>query len=268
LYGAVLEARKRFPGATIEILYAGCGPFAPLAIALTARFSSTEIQFTLLDVHQRSLDAARRIFHVLGKSAFVREYLQADATSYKHTAPHVIHVVVVEAMQKALAKEPQVAITINLAPQLCPGGIFIPERITVDCYLCDPAKEFAAFVPDVNAAASLSAGAERRVRINLGPVLELTADNCNDLVTVATSDGQGAASLIPAVLEISEEVDSQFCLMLSTAITVFDSIVLEEYESGLTCPEFLFGAGTMHKGKRIELAYHLGDKPGFKYRSL
>ena len=266
LSGAVLEAQKRFPGATIEILYPGCGPFAPLAIALTARFSSTEIQFTLLDVHQRSLDAAHRIFHALGKSAFVRDYLQGDATSYQHAASHVIHVVVVEAMQRALEKEPQVAITMNLVPQLCPGGIFIPESITIHCYLCDPAKEFAAFVPDLNAAASLSARGGRR--IYLGPVLELTAGNCTELLTVATSDAPGPASLVPKVLKISEEVDSQFCLMLSTAVTVFDSIVLDESESGLTCPEFLFGAGKMQKGKRIELAYHLGGKPGFKYRSL
>lgn len=134
LHAAVLEARKRFPGATIEILYAGCGPFAPLALPLTSRFTPAEIQFTLLDVHRRSLDAARSIFQALGKSAFVRDYIQCDAASYQNVAPQVIHIVMVEAMQAALEREPQAAITMNLAPQLCRGGIFLPERITIDCY--------------------------------------------------------------------------------------------------------------------------------------
>lgn len=124
LHAAILEAQKRFPDAAIEILYAGCGPFAPLAVPLTTRFSPAEIRFTLLDVHKRSLDAARRIFQALGKGAFVRDYIQCDAASYKHDAPHVIHVVAAEAMQASLGREPQVAITMNLAPQLCRGGDF------------------------------------------------------------------------------------------------------------------------------------------------
>jgi hypothetical protein len=70
---------------------------------------------------------------------FSKEEIEAMETE-QAKAPHL------RVLQKALAKEPQVAVTINLGPQLCPGGIFIPERIIVGCYLCDPAKEFAAFV--------------------------------------------------------------------------------------------------------------------------
>lgn len=128
LYAAILEARERFPNVTIEILYAGCGPFAPLAIPLTSRFSSAEIKFTLLDIHKRSLDAARRIFQALGKSAFVRDYIQCDAASYKNDAPQVIHVVLVEAMQAVLEREPQVAITMNLAPSSAREGFSFRKK--------------------------------------------------------------------------------------------------------------------------------------------
>ena len=268
LYAAILESQKRFPNAAIEILYAGCGPFAPLAIPLTTRFSSAEIKFTLLDVHQRSLEAARCIFQAFGKSAFVRDYIQCDAASYKNDASHVIHVVVVETMQAALEKEAQVAITMNLAPQLCPGGIFLPERITINCYLCDLTKELPALPAGADAANSLSGDGRGRARINLGRVLELTAGSCRNLLETRNSDGHGRAPLTRKLLNVSENVDGEFYLMLLTAITVFDSIALDDYESGLTCPRILYDVGKMHGGKVIEFEYHLGDKPGFKYRSL
>jgi hypothetical protein len=172
-------------------------------------------------------------------------------------------------MQAALEKEPQVAVTMNLAPQLCPGGIFIPERITVDCYLCDPTKEFQSLPAEADAAHSLSAGVGGRVRVNLGRVLELTAEGCRNLSASVNGNEQGGVSLTPKLLlDIPKDLDGEFNLMLSTAVTVFGTIALDDYESGLTCPRILYDAGKTHRGKVIEFEYQLDDKPGFKYRSL
>jgi hypothetical protein len=267
-YAAILEARERFPDTTIEILYAGCGPFAPLAVPLTTRFSPAEIQFTLLDVHQRSLDAARRIFQTLGRSAFVRDYRQCDAALYQHDAPHVIHVIIVEAMQAALEKEPQVAITLNLAPQLCRGGMLIPERITITCHLCELTKEFPALATEADVVSSLSCGDRDQAGVTLGRVLELTAGNGLRLSAAGDSVEHGATSLTPQLVNVSKDVDGEFYLMLSTAINVFDSIRLDDYESGLTCPRILYDAGKVRGGQVIEFGYRLGDRPGFTYRSL
>lgn len=269
-YAAILEARRRFPDTTIEILYAGCGPFAPLAVPLTSRFDPTEIRFTLLDIHERSLDAARRVFQAFGVTAFVRDYVRCDAASYKHAGPHDIHIVLVEAMQAALEKEPQVAITANLAPQLCSGGIFIPERIAVDCYLCDPTKEFTAPPAGAGAANSSAAGGGKdKARVKLGRVLELTAGNCRNLSAFRGGGEHREGSLSPKlILDVPKDLGGEFNLMLSTTITTFDPIELGDGESGLTCPRVLYGLGKVHGGVRVEFAYHLGDKPGFKYRSL
>lgn len=260
LHAAVLYARARFPDTPIEILYAGCGPFAPLALPLTTRFSPDEIRFTLLDVHERSLDAARRLFHGLGKSAFVRDYVQRDAASYRHAGPRPVHVVVVEAMLAALEREPQVAITMNLAPQLCPGGIFLPERITVDCCLRDAAKE----LPAADAEAPRSAGTGGGARIDLGRVLDLSAEACRTSSEAGGGDGRGATSFgSKTLLRVPEELDGEHDLMLRTAITVYGSIALGDHESGLTCPRILFDAGRMRGGQVVELEYRLGDRPGF-----
>ncbi len=199
----------------------------------------------------------------------MRDYIQCDAASYQHDEPHAIHVVVVEAMQAALEKEPQVALTINLAPQLCTGGIFIPEKITVDCYLCDPTKEFPA-LPDASDAAGPSVlGRTDKVRVKLGRILELTAGSGRILLASNNKVEHCEKPLaLNQLLSVPEDLDGEFNLMLRTAITVFDSIALDEYESGLTYPRILYDMGKMHGGEAIEFEYRLSGKPGFKYRSL
>lgn len=85
---AVIEAQHRFPGQIIHILYVGCGPFAPLVMPLTTQFSSEELRLTLLDISKRSINVARRTIGILGLDDFVEDYLECDATEYKHDGRH------------------------------------------------------------------------------------------------------------------------------------------------------------------------------------
>jgi len=256
-YAAVLEAQKRFPNTPIRVLYAGCGPFATLAIPLATQFSAGQLQLTLLDINQRSLESAQLLVQSLDLENYVTAYVQADAAVYVHPDP--FHVVITEAMQKALTKEPQVAITLNLAPQLCAGGIFIPERIAVDACLCDPAKEFATLPAGAVESGPLSGSfVAERVRIKLGRILELTAesfpDHCNE------------RCLPSIVLDTPGGITDGAALMLMTTVTVFESIVLREYESGLTHPVQLPDCTPLTSGTPIEFTYCLGSRPGFQYR--
>jgi hypothetical protein len=241
IHAAIVEAQNRFPNTAIEILYAGCGPFAPLAVPLTSRFSSGEIQFTLLDIHKRSLDGAQRIFQAFGLTGFVRDYIHADATSYVHHRP--CDVIITETMQRALEKEPQVAITLNLAPQLRQGGIFIPEKICVHACFYNPTSESQ----ELNMA-----------RIDLGPILELTAEDLH-----ALSD---EVCLPAVVLDIPGEADKSLGLMLLTTVKVFESVVLGECESGITSPFILHDFSWTKGGAGIEFIYFLGPEPGFRHR--
>jgi len=264
IYAALLEAQRRFPNGPIEILYAGCGPFATLVIPLTTQFKADQIRFTLLDIHARSLALARRTIETLGLRDYAREYIQSDASVYVHPRP--LHMVITETMQKALSKEPQVAITLKLAPQLCPSGIFIPERVTVDAYLGDPQKEYGLVIRDRDEFPSETQRAGE-ARIKLGRVFELTAATASELTRIVVKRRCFAeAYLQAAAIDLPKEIDEGLTLMLATTMTVFGTIMLDEYESGLTHPLWFYDFSGAKRRGRIEFQYCLKDSPGFKWR--
>lgn len=223
---AVAAARERFPGETIEVVYAGTGPLAPFVVPL---LPMSGVHFTLMDVDARSL----RILHALLERLGLREHaniVHADATEYRH--PAAIHVVVSETMQRSLASEPFVAIARNLRAQLVPGGIFVPERVTVDVALVDPDRERARW-KGVDVAAPY---------VRLARIVDTTA------------------KLDPVIVSIPPTRTPQW-LALLTEIDVFANERLRAYDSGLTVPEILWPLSPARANDVIEFRYEEGAHP-------
>jgi hypothetical protein len=237
---AVADARRRFPRTTVEVLYAGCGPYAPLTLPLVMERPPDEVRLTLIDAHERSLCAARRLYEQVGGLAHVRDFVHADAAAYTCDARWPPHVVVCEAMQQALTREPQVAITRQLAPQLVAGGTLVPERVTVEACLADLAKEFTLG----------AAPPAPRDRLALGTLMVVSKEPGDPFQPVVVDVPDGTPSLV---------------LMLRTVVHVHAALVLDDYDSGITFPLLIpRPAGA----RRIEFRYRGGEEPRWLHRPL
>lgn len=240
IYAAILKSKNEFPGEKIEILYAGCGPFAALALPLCAKFGANEISLTLIDVHARSIDSAKQVFEKYGFQNHVCEYIVADASFYRDSNGRRFHIIISETMQKTLEKEPQAAITLNLANQLVKNGCFIPQKITISACLANLQNEFG-----------IIKGVERQ-RIPIGTILELSPES-DDILS-------------PKTLKIPEVSTSGTYFMLLTEILVFGDISLGDYESGITYPTILHDLSELRNGQKIKFRYEFGENPGLRYQ--
>ena len=250
VHSAIQEAQQRFPREVIHVLYAGCGPFAPLCLPLLPLLAGQEVHFTLLDVHARAIESAQAILAALWLEGVNVDCLVCDATHYHNPDHQPLHVVVSETMQRALEKEPQVAILMNTAPQLTAGGLMVPEMIAVDAVLTDLSQELG------------SNGVLPRPwsgRVPLGRILEVDRERA-----CAWAAAGVPSHLPPGRIALPSLVPAHYSLVLATTIRTFGVHELREYESGLTHPLVVNG---WRAGEQVEFTYRLGEKPGF-HRSV
>jgi hypothetical protein len=247
VHAAILEAQQRFPGQCLELLYAGSGPFATLVLPILPLFSPDQLRVTVIDIHQESLDAVTGLLAHFGLTESINALVLDDATSYHHPAGQLFHLLVTETMQKALAQEPQVAITLHLVKQLHERGLLVPERITVRACLADLSKEFA-FV-DAAGGSLLE-----RARVELGTLIDVS-------VTSARTPTQ---LLTPITVHIPLDADPAVrSLILCTHITTFGAHELDDYDSGLTYPTTM-PLDEIVGGTTITFTYILDSQPGFR----
>jgi len=247
---ALDAARRRFPQGVLEVLYAGTGPFAPLALPLMTTRPLGDVLFTFLDVHQVAVDSVVSLTERLDLGPRTRRVACSDASSYSHPAP--IHLVVTETLQRSLAVEPFVGIVRNLRRQLAPGGLLVPERVTVEVVLIDAPVERARWSGRVSAQEHWSLGKLFEVTAH-GELPPLDLDGCSEPLAVTLPEQAG---------------ERPRWVALTTRIDVFGQLALREYDSGLTVPEILWPLSPARSGEVIEFHYALDRAPGIRWRRL
>jgi hypothetical protein len=228
---AIGEAMRRFPEEPIEVVYAGTGPFATLALPLFDRLEARRVRFTLIDIDERSTESVRSLVEHFGLGDYVKAIIRADATKYRHDAP--VHVVVTETMQRALSREPFVAIVRNLGPQLVEGGLLVPEGVTLDLMLLDAKGEQARWNGE-------------------------SAEHPAEHVATIDTDRETLVTM-PRALEKWPA--------LFTTIDVFADETLLPYVSGLTAPAILWELVPITHELRLAFHYETGAEPRVGWRA-
>ncbi len=257
MFLGIKAAAAAFPGECIHVLYAGCGPFAALFVPLTTCFSSSEIRFTLLDIHPQSIRSVKKLIAALDISDYIDDCLVIDALRFSPPTGKMYHLAVAETMNQALRKEPQVAITHHVSRFLFPfpQGIFIPQRITVSAAVTDYDREF----PELHSShpgeneQSTCFKSSYYPNIDLGIVYELIP---------------GMKDYPVKTLQIPPLKNKNNILVLLTKIIVFDDLELTEGQCSLTLP---YRYGFLHQlppadANRYVAYYEISSLPGVRIK--
>lgn len=255
IYQAILSAKEIFPEEPLQILYAGTGPFATLAIPFTTLFQPEELQFTFLEINPESYHMQHKVIEFFDCAAYIAASELCDATKYCPPSGKRFHIIISETMQQALVKEPQVSITLNLLPFLAEEGILIPENIHVDCVVMNMKKQQERL---------LYPNCAEEYYENLGTAFELNNNINNEL----PSDTPFQKINFPVrYFQLPDHLELNYSkVYLVTKITVFRDIFLTDNQCSLTLPYRLkFTNDQLTPGKCFGLQYIISDNPHYTY---
>jgi len=245
---AIADAQHLVTERPVRVLYAGCGPWALIALSSMATLPGETVRFTLLDAHQTSIDSVRALVTNLGLEPSVDAIICADATAWTIPTDLTPDVIVTETMNVCLAREPQVAITRHLLRQ-APHAILVPRSVRIDAVLVDPACERPATTPEGQGPDPVPD------RIELGTLFEVSRER------VAAWPETAHGVLPAATLHMPTSIDARYVPRLFTRIHTYGDERLDAYESWLTDPRrFPRGVSTA-PGSVITFRYVLGASP-------
>ncbi|EHW0692319.1 class I SAM-dependent methyltransferase [Vibrio parahaemolyticus] len=225
---------------SINVLYAGTGPYGMLVIPLLHLFRADQVKVWLLDIHPKNIDALTTLTRVLGISDRVAFMGVADATRWRPDGEVRFDVLVSETMTALLAREPQVSIFAHLQRYLADDGEFIPQQIVLGTEL----------------AAADSSGLPP---IKLGSFFQLNRKTCQD---IADGNNSCLSGTIPLPDDLST-LNYQ-SVSFTTDIQVYSEHWLRKNQCSLNMPLSHNGLKLV-KGGEIRFEYIFSDSPGYVF---
>lgn len=235
----------------IQILYAGTGPYATIVLPLLYLFSEEEISITAIEINENSYTSANHLIGKLKKEKYFESFLLTDAITFN--TDKKFDIIISETMDKALTREPQLAIFSNLVNYLSPNGSLIPKCIKVDIV-------------------ASSIFLEKDVPYYCFDDIETRQTNQRhrqfiDNVILANRHFFESQKLIPnqslylKTIETKGIKENLNELVFNTEVLIFDNVELLEDDSTLTKKYICYSFTPEVKGKEFNLYYLNTDSP-------
>lgn len=236
----------------VQVLDAGCGPYALLSLLCALYFSPGQVQFTIVDIFTANINSARTLIKELQMEEYFAVMVCADATTYNWPNEKPLCIVVTETMNRALWKEPQVAISLHLSPQLSNNGILIPESIEVSLKCSDQKNNSREQGQNAAATEVLNT---LPCAFSIHPLLKLDKHSTH----AGISKRPIATVSLPA-----DYSSGQYQLQLCTEIIVYKEIKLADNQSAVTLPKPIKADAQLAKEGALTLSfyYNMDEEPG------
>ena len=230
IHEALKALRIKNPEKPTTILYTGTGPYATLILPFLSLYKPSELQLILLEINPVSIESLKNILKAFDADEYVKAFYHCDASNFNIPSELDADILLVECMQNALRNEPQVAITYNLLPQLKKETILIPENISLFLSLINLEKKNKYQTATENfKAIDFYENSEAVFKLNKEEVFK----NDNEFKKEGFQFPEKESHFS------KEQLSNYNMITISTEITIFDTISLKIYESGLTTPLIL-----------------------------
>ncbi|BFM45407.1 hypothetical protein CFS9_40480 [Flavobacterium sp. CFS9] len=256
IYKALTKLCNDFPERSINILYAGCGPYATLILPLLPLFNKDRIKAILLDINTASIASVHHILSVTGLNNYVLQLIETDAITYTKPQDFVIDLAISETMHYALTREPQVAITRNIVSQLPSHGILIPQEIKIDL-----TYSFLDYEPSLKNAKTEVKGRNEMQPYPHSVFVDRLFTISKELFGNTSQDLVFKSDFYNLPADFSNHPD----VCIFTEIRIFEDIELKNAESYITNPFCIASMYNLTEYSEIQFLYDFSDIPKWSY---
>ncbi len=250
VYNAIQKSIHLSKGNKVHILYAGCGPYAALLIPVLSIIKREQLVVTLIDVNPHSIQVVEKIVKHLGINKSIETIKVADAIVYKHQQK--LDIIITETMFRALTREPQVAISENLIPQLKSNGVIIPEEIKIGFNYTSFSKE-----PILDCGFGKYRISQEFELNRQGYIKELFSINKDTVF----SKVRGSFFFESDWIEVDEIIEQQLDICIYTELKIFGQETLLKAESLITNPYCVGSVLNIRNKKSFKLKYKTEKLP-------
>jgi len=257
IYQAITSLCRDFPQKRINILYAGCGPYATLLLPLLTLFNKDNVEAVLLDINASSVQSVNNLIAIMGLGNYRLTVIEANAITYTKPEGWEIDLLICETMHYALTSEPQVAITRNLSTQLLSHSIMVPQEINISLGYSFFSKE--PFLKSAND--TLEGRTEMQPYQLRGPLGRIFSINKE----LFRNGAGNSAAIESATYPLPDDYGNCPDICIYTELVIFDGIELKTAESYITNPYCIAAIPNFAAHRAFRLVYDYSETPRWEF---